>query len=101
MKFFIICLFSVSFLLGCQNSQNELTTKLLNEKKMLEDSLSICKGGEQIYLSKAKEVMHATHDTLLYNPLVDSSTYFFGKGLAVKQRLKDIDFSLDSLSKMK
>jgi hypothetical protein len=97
----IIYFFAVSSIIGCQNSSNELMTKLLNNKKIFEDSLQICSGGEQIYLSKAKKVMHATHDTLLYYPLIDSSTYFFGRGVVIKQRLKDTEFSLDSLSRLK
>lgn len=88
------------FLFACSNNNN-LTTQLLNEKKTIEDSIKDAGNYESYYTQKAKEEMHASHDSLKWQPLADSSTYYFGKGRALKEKLKSIEYSLDSLSKMK
>lgn len=98
MKYLSIAVIIILF--GCSNNNN-LTTQLLNEKKATEDSVKDAHNYESYYMQKAKEEMHASNDSLKWQPLVDSSTYYFGKGRAFKEKLKALDFSLDSLSKMK
>lgn len=92
---FIFLLFA-----ACKND-NSFATQLMNDKKNTEDSIKLFGNYETYYLQKAKDEMHATHDSLKWQPLADSSTYFFGRGMAMKEKLKAIDFSLDSLSHMK
>lgn len=87
-------------LFACSNNNN-LTSRLLNDKKATEDSIKEAANYESYYMQKAKEEMRATHDSLKWQPLADSSTYYFEKGHAFKEKLKAIEFSMDSLSKMK
>lgn len=96
---YLIVIFSVT-LFACSNNNN-ITTQLLNDKKSFEDSIKDAANYELYYIQKAKEEMHASHDSLKWQPLVDSSTYYFGKGRSYKEKLKALEFSLDSLSKMK
>lgn len=98
MKYLLIGLSTVLF--ACSNNNN-LTAQLLNEKKATEDSVKEAANYESYYMQKAKEEMRASHDSLKWQPLADSSTYYFGKARAFKEKLKGLDFSLDSLSKMK
>jgi hypothetical protein len=90
----------ISVLYSCSNNNN-LTTQLLNEKKVVEDSIKDFSNYESYYTQKAKEEMHTSHDSLKWKPILDSSTYYFSQGHALKEKLKTIEFSLDSLSKMK
>lgn len=96
MKYLIIFL----LLFGCTN-RNDIATQLLNEKKATEDSIKESANYESYYMQLAKDEMRASHDSLKWQPLIDSSTYFFGRSHTLKERLKAIDFSLDSLSRMK
>lgn len=98
MKYLPILLAALLF--GCSN-RNNLTTQLLNEKKAIEDSVKDAGNYELYFMQKAKEEMHASNDSLKWQHLVDSSTFYFGKGRAYKEKLKAIEFSLDSLSRMK
>lgn len=84
------------FLFGC-TSRNDITTQLLNDKKSIEDSIKDATNKESYYMRRAKE----ERDSLIWKPLIDSSTYFYGKGYALKKKLKAIEFSLDSISRMK
>ncbi len=88
-------------LVGCGESRNDVMTKLINEKKTLEDSLSIAQYLEQDFMSKSKDSARATHDTLIYLPLVDSSSKYFGVAHNLKERITATEFSIDSLTKMK
>jgi hypothetical protein len=91
----------ISFILiGCSN-RNIFTTQLLNDKKIIEDSIKEVGNYESYYIQQAKEARRTSPDSLKWQSLTDSSTYFFTKGRALKERLKAIDFSLDSLSRMK
>jgi hypothetical protein len=83
-------------LVGCAN-RNDITTQLLNDKKVVEDSITLAHNFEKYYMQQSKQ----EHDSLKRNLLIDSSTYFFGRGRALKNKLKAIEFSLDSLSKTK
>lgn len=91
---------SLLLIIACSNN-NSLTTQLLNEKKATEDSIKDASNYESYYMQKAKEEMHASHDSTKWQPLADSSTYYFGKSKSLKEKLKGIEFSLDSLSKNK
>lgn len=72
-------------------------TNLVNEKKSAEDSISLCENNESYFLDQAKK----SHDSMVYKPLIDSSGNYFGIEHRLKERLTQIDFSIDSLSKMK
>lgn len=96
MKYLIIALLFIS----CSN-RNKVITDLMNQKKATEDSISLFSNYESYYLAEAKKSMHSSEDSTRWNPLADSSTYYYGRGLDLKKQLKSIEFSLDSLSKMK
>lgn len=86
--------------IGC-SSRNDLTTQLLNDKKATEDSINLSHNYESYYMQLAKEQMQLSNDSLKWKPLIDSSTYFYARGFELKKKLTAIDFSLDSLSRMK
>ena len=92
----IVC----AFLISCGNNRNELMTKLINDKSALQDSITEYSYKEKDFYSKAKSSMHDT-DTTLWHKLADTSTQFFMAGIHAKDKLQRIDFSIDSLSKMK
>lgn len=96
MKYLLLILIFAS----CSN-RNDINTKLVNEKKATEDSIKEASNIESYYMQRAKEEIRSSHDSLKYLPLVDSSTYYFGRGHALKEKLKAIEFSIDSISKMK
>lgn len=86
--------------LSCTN-RNNITTELLNQKKVTEDSINLAHNFESYYMQQAKESMRASNDSLKWKPLIDSSTYFYMRSFELKKKLKAIEFSLDSLSRMK
>ena len=100
MKITVIAL-SLSLIVGCSNGRNELMTQLINQKKIMEDSISTYSYLENKWLQQSKEEIHSTADTVKWKASADSSGYYFGKGLGAKRKLQGIDFSMDSLSKMK
>jgi hypothetical protein len=87
-------------LASCSNGNNEMMTRLINDKKNMEDSIQTYSFLESKWLQQSKEEIHST-DTLKWKASADSSGYYFGKGLSVKRKLQAIEFSMDSLSKMK
>lgn len=95
----IICVLFFS----CKANNNELMSNLLNEKKALEDSISAYKTIEAGYDNKLNEPGNA--DTAIMatdnNPLVDSSVKYSHLGKSAAKRLAKINFSIDSLTKMK
>jgi hypothetical protein len=96
-------LFAPTFLLfaACFNGKNESMTHLVNSKKITEDSIETYSFLESKWLQQAKDEMHSSHDSLKWKPMADSSAYYFGKGHTAKEKLNGIEFSIDSLSKMK
>lgn len=98
MKYFPIIL--IAILSACSNN-NGLTTQLLNRKKTLEDSLQEAKNLETYYIRRAKTEIHEGADSLKWSASADSSGYFFRRGRDLKNELKNIEFSIDSISKMK
>lgn len=86
---------------SCGDNRNDQMTKLINQKKVIEDSVKTCQYLESSFLSKAKAEMNASRDSLKWHPLVDSSTTYYMSGHRLKNKLKEVDFSIDSLSKMK
>jgi uncharacterized protein YcfL len=73
-------------LVGCGESRNQLMTKLVNERKALKDSMAITNDQSKVFTNKA---------------LYDSAILCLEKMEPQEKRLKAIDFSIDSLSKMK
>lgn len=98
-----ILIIAIIMIAGCNSApdRNEVMTKLINEKKVIEDSIEITEGGTAMYEAKAKESLHATHDTAIAYPFSDTSALYFGLGIKLKERLKAVNFSIDSISKMK
>ncbi len=76
-------------------------TGLLNKKKSLEDSVKIYNGNEMMYKDSAKRVAYATHDSLKYTPLIDSESKYWNLARLCTQQVTAVNFSIDSLSKMK
>jgi hypothetical protein len=72
-------------------------TNLMNEKKVVEDSILIAHGYESDFEQKAK----GSHDSLIWKPMLDSQMKYYGAGTRLKSRLEELNFSIDSLSKMK
>ena len=76
-------------------------TKLVNEKKIAEDSITYYSNCESFYHDRVKEMMHAGADSVIIKKTLDSSLQCYGNRYILSARLKEIDFSIDSLSKMK
>lgn len=83
------------------SNRNDVTTRLLNSKKAIEDSIQETKRLENYYITRAKEEIHSGEDSLKWSASADSSGIYFRKGMDLKQRLKAIEFSIDSISRMK
>lgn len=98
-KFIYILAFAA--FVGCSSNHNELMTKLVNEKKTLDDSLISAKYYEIAFKDSARQTMRNSPDTSAWKVLADSSNYYFGIGLQVKDEIERVNFSIDSLSKMK
>jgi hypothetical protein len=96
MKVLSISLACILFF-GCSDNRNNLMTSLVNQKKVVEDSIQIAHGYEMTYEEKAKE----SHDSTIWKPMVDTQMIYFAAGIRLKKRLEEIEFSVDSLSKMK
>jgi hypothetical protein len=90
--------FAIAFV-GCGSDKNQLMTNLVNEKKALEDSIVISHANEADFEQKAKE--SGDKDTTIQKSLLDSTAKYFGVNLRQKERLEAVNFSIDSLSKMK
>ncbi len=89
-----------ALLICCTDNKNKLMTKLINDKKVMQDSLLNYQYMENDFSAKAKNSMRDP-DTTLWHSYVDSSTAYFMAGHKAKGRIAEIDFSIDSLSKMK
>lgn len=100
MKNILTCLVAILFIIGC-NDKNKTMTNFIIKKKILEDSVNVASFLEYKFLDSSKSIMHNTHDTLQYYPLADSSVKYSLLGHKIKERLIAIQFSIDSLSKMK
>jgi len=76
-------------------------TKLINEKKTMGDSIKYYHGSELMFEDSARQIAHATHNSAKYLPLADSQSKYRGLAYNATKKIKAIDFSIDSLSKMK
>jgi len=97
MKYLSIPLIMVLF--ACNN--NKRTNQLLNEKKALTDSVTLAKIKQENYFEKALTEKSEGVDSMVWSALVDTSFGYDRQVAIMQQRLKAIDFSLDSLSRMK
>lgn len=73
-------------------------TNLINQKKVLEDSIKVYSYYEANCMDKAKEFLRI--DTSISYKYADSSTYFYMMGIKTKEKITAVTFSIDSLSKM-
>lgn len=76
-------------------------SSLLVSKKTMEDSVSLAHNYEGYYQDKAKKQMNEGADTVTWHKSVDSSTFYWAEQQSLKEQLKAVNFSIDSLSKMK
>ena len=101
-KTFLIIL--LAFAVSCNSntvSRNDKMTSFLNQKKILEDSLLYYRGSEAMFKDSSHEVAHSTDDSTKYLPLGDSEVKYWNAGRLTEGKLKELAFSIDSLSKMK
>lgn len=73
--------------------------RLLTKQKTLKDSIDYYHNSESYYKEKAKDAMRG--DTTKVHSLIDSITMSYICGRADETQLKTVEFSIDSLSKMK
>jgi hypothetical protein len=101
-------IFAAFFLLiiGCQNktenqdkpkNPNELMTDLINQKRKIEDSINYSFYNSNVYKQKYKSEPEGSAKEIFG----DSSVFFAGEKFKFELILKDLDASIDSLSKMK
>lgn len=100
MKKIIISLTVVTFI-GCGENRNQLMTTLINERKVFKDSMNVSNNKMKNFTDSAIAISKKTHDTSLFNPLFDSASLYLDNMIPIESRLKALDFSIDSLSKMK
>ena len=98
----LFCLFLTYYftLCSCRENRISLMTSLMNEKKSLEDSAKDAMNYEHFYYSQAKKKM-GDPDTTLWKRLSDTSVIYSAKGREFEKRLNALQFSIDSLEKMK
>ena len=89
-------LFIVAFLLtACSNNRNELMTKLINEKKIADDSFQLAKKRFKYF---SDEYINSKDSN---NHLIDSFVFWATKDSILNRKVKSLAFSIDSLQKMK
>ena len=96
----ILLLITGALVIGC-TGHNELRTRLLNKSKQLQDSVGYYSINEKDYAQKSKTSATNLKDTITWKVMVDSSAHFFHLKEHAQEKLKAINFSLDSLSRMK
>ena len=88
-------LIAVFFLAGCSNKRNELMTNLINEKKMINDSVPVFR---ERFDSCINAIVDKKGDSTSASRL---ATLNLRKSDSLKERLPAVLFSIDSLQKMK
>lgn len=88
--------FALLLLTAC-NSRNSLMTDLVNKKKQKEDSINVYKN-DIVYFDG---LSHNEKDTVKSKQFLDSSIFSEINMDRVKEELKAVQFSIDSLEKMK
>ena len=96
-----LTIIAIALVCSCSHSRNELMTDLINKKKALEDSIKDVGNYELYYMNRSKEAVHADKDSTVWGALADTSGIYWRKGRDYQDQLKAIEFSIDSLSKMK
>lgn len=80
---------------SCKSNSNELMTKLVNEQKMINDSLPVLQGRVNMLINamadKKGDSATFMSQAVLINRQIDS----------LNERLPKVNFSIDSLQKMK
>jgi hypothetical protein len=94
----LLLLIAIIFV-SCHN-RNDQMSALLNKQKAIKAEISDASYKESTYEQKSKEAYKASHDSLVYQPLIDSQTYYYMRGIHLKESEKEVQFSIDSLSKM-
>jgi len=96
MKYCLIVL--LAFLCSCENNVPGVPGRLLSQQKIIEDSISLTDAYETYYMQRALD--HG-HDSLAVKKYVDSSLFYLGQSQALKQKLRPLQYSIDSLTKLK
>lgn len=84
-------------LCSCGESNNDKMNTLLSEKKQSEDSLSHYKNNEAFYEGKFR----SAEDTIIGNLYLDTFSTNNLNATITEARLKEINYSIDSLGKLK
>lgn len=100
MKKIILALVTLACM-GCGESKNQLMTKLINKKKPLVDSVEMAGLKETEYMLKAKAAVRDGEDSTVWHSYIDTSTLYLIHKSELSDQLNGIEFSIDSLSKMK
>lgn len=82
---------------GCSASHNDKMNTMLSDKKMYEDSLNIYTGRSMHFESLYKN----ENDTTKKKLYLDTTIVFDLNKFITEKRLKTINYSIDSLSKLK
>lgn len=93
----LISIVNLLFLASCGNPTNESMTRLLNRKKEINDSIPLYKYEEDKYLNLTLD----EKDSVRKTQLTDSFLFNGLRRAELIDELKAIDFSIDSLQKMK
>jgi hypothetical protein len=80
--------------------RNDQMSSLLNKQKATKEEINIASYKELEFKQKAKDSAYAGRDSTVYQPLIDSQVYYYMQGVHLEGREKELQFSIDSLSKM-
>jgi hypothetical protein len=93
----IFALAFVTAILSCSNSKNEQMADLLNRKKLIRDSIPLYKYNVDFFMNKAVD----EKDSVLKIRYKDSCLSNESRRLLLKDKLEKVEFSIDSLQKMR
>lgn len=88
-------------ILSACNGRNELMTKLVNERKTLIDSQAYYKQSEDDRQSRAMNLDIKGADSNQWKLIIDSAKSDYINRSRIDVRIPQLNFSIDSLSKMK
>lgn len=88
-------------ILSACNGRNELMTKLVNERKMLLDSQAYYKQSEDDRQARALNIDIAGADSNQWKLIIDSAKSDYINRSRIDVRIPQLNFSIDSLSKLK
>lgn len=84
---------------GCSQTLGERTAGMLQQRKMMEDSLGYYQDKAMVFRDSSKLLIADSVEFAKYLPLADSEFKYWNLTTLVQYRLDDIDLVLDSLSR--